>query len=144
MLVFLGYLVVIGAVLGGYLLVGGHLSVLYQPAEFLIIFGAGLGGFIVANNGKAITSTLSVLLRLITSSRYNKTIYMDLMVLQFRLLTKSRQMGVLSLERYNEDPQQSEIFSQYHKLLNDPHEIEALMDEEVATFSKRLKFLLLV
>lgn len=48
MLVFLGYLVVIGAVLGGYLLVVGHLSALYQPAEFLIIFGAGLGGFIVA------------------------------------------------------------------------------------------------
>lgn len=154
MLVFLGYLVVIGAVLGSYLLVGGHLSALYQPAEFLIIFGAGLGGFIVANNGKAIKSTLRVLPRLLTSSRYNKSIYMDLMALQFRLLTKSRQAGVLSLERDIEDPEQSDIFSQYTKLLSDPHlmsfltdymrlmitgnmnahEIEALMDEEIATF----------
>lgn len=71
----------------------GHLSAFYQPTEFLIIFGTGLGSFIVANNGKAITSTLSVLPRLLISSRYNKTIYMDLMALQFRLLTKSRQMG---------------------------------------------------
>lgn len=156
MLVFLGYLVVIGAVLGGYLLVGGHLSALYQPAEFLIIFGAGLGGFIVANNGRAIKSTLNVLPRLLTSSRYNKSMYMDLMALQFQLLTKSRQGGVLSLERDIEDPAQSNIFSQYPRLLNDlhlmgfltdymrliitgnmnTHEIEALMDEEIATFEQ--------
>ncbi|MDR5615799.1 flagellar motor stator protein MotA [Arsenophonus sp.] len=156
MLVFLGYLVVIGAVLGGYLLVGGHLSALYQPAEFLIILGAGLGGFIVANNGKAIKATLNVLPKLLTSSRYNKIIYMDLMALQFLLLTKSRQEGVLSLERDIENPHQSDIFFQYPKLLNDPHlmsfltdymrlmitgnmnahEIEALMDEEIATFEQ--------
>ncbi|CAA2930529.1 Motility protein A [Arsenophonus endosymbiont of Bemisia tabaci Q2] len=42
----------------------GHLSALYQPAEFLIILGAGLGGFIVANNGKAIKATLNVLPKL--------------------------------------------------------------------------------
>lgn len=34
MLVILGYLVVLGAVFGGYTLVGGHLGALYQPAEF--------------------------------------------------------------------------------------------------------------
>lgn len=43
--VFLGYLCVVGAVIGGYTLVGGHLAALYQPAEFLIILGAGIGGF---------------------------------------------------------------------------------------------------
>ncbi|HEJ7997166.1 TPA: flagellar motor stator protein MotA, partial [Serratia liquefaciens] len=43
MLVILGYLVVLGAVFGGYLIVGGHLGALYQPAEFLIIGGAGIG-----------------------------------------------------------------------------------------------------
>ena len=58
MLVILGYLVVLGAVFGGYLIVGGHLGALYQPAEFLIIGGAGIGAFIVGNNGKAIKSTL--------------------------------------------------------------------------------------
>lgn len=42
MLVILGYLVVLGAVFGGYTLVGGHLGALYQPAEFLIIAGAGI------------------------------------------------------------------------------------------------------
>ncbi len=52
MLVILGYLVVLGAVFGGYLLVGGHLGALYQPAEFLIIGGAGIGAFIVGKQRK--------------------------------------------------------------------------------------------
>ncbi len=39
MLVILGYLVVLGTVFGGYMIVGGHLGALYQPAEFLIIGG---------------------------------------------------------------------------------------------------------
>ncbi|MCF1868721.1 motility-associated protein, partial [Klebsiella pneumoniae] len=36
MLVLLGYIVVMSAVIGGYLLVGGSLGALYQPAEFII------------------------------------------------------------------------------------------------------------
>ncbi|WP_340137384.1 motility-associated protein, partial [Pantoea ananatis] len=51
MLIILGYIVVLGSVLGGYALVGGHLGALYQPAELLMIAGAGIGAFLVGNNG---------------------------------------------------------------------------------------------
>ncbi|VUC82556.1 motility protein A [Salmonella sp. NCTC 11881] len=44
MLILLGYLVVIGTVFGGYVMTGGHLGALYQPAELVIIGGAGIGG----------------------------------------------------------------------------------------------------
>ena len=54
MLIVLGYLIVVGAVLGGYMMTGGHLGALYQPSELIIIGGAGVGAFIVGNNGKAI------------------------------------------------------------------------------------------
>ncbi|CDL85266.1 flagellar motor stator protein MotA [Xenorhabdus szentirmaii] len=156
MLVLLGYIVVLGAVIGGYLLVGGHLGALYQPAEFLIIIGAGIGAFIVGNNGKAIKATIQVLPKVLRRSKYNKDMYMDLMALQFRLLTKSRQHGLLALERDIENPHQSDIFTQYPRLLKDqyvidfitdymrlivsgnmnPHEIEALMDEEIETYEQ--------
>ncbi|WP_337360528.1 motility-associated protein [Salmonella enterica] len=39
MLILLGYLVVIGTVFGGYVMTGGHLGALYQPAELVIIGG---------------------------------------------------------------------------------------------------------
>lgn len=154
--VFLGYLCVVGAVIGGYTLVGGHLAALYQPAEFLIILGAGIGGFLVANNGRAIKATVKILPKLIANSNYNKALYMDLMALQFRVMTKIRISGAISLEKEIDDPKNSEIFSHYPRLLNDQnlmtflldylrlivtgnmnvHEIEALMDEEIDTFER--------
>ncbi|ATM86332.1 flagellar motor stator protein MotA [Yersinia massiliensis] len=153
MLVILGYLVVLGAVFGGYIIVGGHLGALYQPAEFLIIGGAGIGAFIVGNNGKAIKATMKAMPKLMRRSKYNKVLYMDLMALLYRLLAKSRQQGMLSLERDIENPLESEIFSNYPRILADKllvefitdylrlivsgnmnaFEIEALMDEEIET-----------
>lgn len=57
MLVILGYIVIIGSILGGYLIVGGELGALYQPSELLIIAGSAIGAFTVGNNGKAIKAT---------------------------------------------------------------------------------------
>ncbi len=41
----IGFVVVSGSVAGGYVALGGHLDVLWQPFEFLIIGGAGVGAF---------------------------------------------------------------------------------------------------
>lgn len=153
MLILLGYLVVLGTVFGGYLMTGGSLGALYQPAELVIIAGAGIGSFIVGNNGKAIKGTLKALPLLFRRSKYTKAMYMDLLALLYRLMTKSRQMGMFSLERDIENPRESEIFASYPRILADSvmldfivdylrliisghmntFEIEALMDEEIET-----------
>lgn len=113
MLILLGYLVVLGTVFGGYLMTGGSLGALYQPAELVIIAGAGIGSFIVGNNGKAIKGTLKALPLLFRRSKYTKAMYMDLLALLYRLMAKSRQMGMFSLERDIENPRESEIFASY-------------------------------
>ena len=150
MLILLGYLVVLGTVFGGYLMTGGSLGALYQPAELVIIAGAGIGSFIVGNNGKAIKGTLKALPLLFRRSKYTKAMYMDLLALLYRLMAKSRQMGMFSLERDIENPRESEIFASYPRILADSvmldfivdylrliisghmntFEIEALMDEK--------------
>lgn len=48
MFVIIGISIVTAAILGGYLLEHGNLSVLMQPAELVIIGGAALGAFVVA------------------------------------------------------------------------------------------------
>jgi len=45
----IGMVVVIGAIVGGYLMEKGNLMVLLQPAELLIIGGAALGTLLIAN-----------------------------------------------------------------------------------------------
>lgn len=72
MLIIIGYLIVLGSVLGGYALVGGHLGALYQPAELLMIGGAGAGAFLVGNNGKSIKKTLKALPKLFRGSSTTK------------------------------------------------------------------------
>lgn len=156
MLVIVGYIIVFMSIFGGFLLAEGQLGALFQPAEFMIIVGAGLGTFIVGNNGKDIYATLNSLLRLFHSSRYNKSMYMDIMALMYRLLSKSRQSGLITLEKEIDDPYNSVIFSHYHSLLADKpvidflvdylrlmvsgnlnaYEIEALMNEEIETYEQ--------
>ena len=88
MLILLGYLVVLGTVFGGYMMTGGHLGALYQPAELIIIGGAGVGAFIVGNNGKSIKGTLKAIPLLFRRSKYTKSMYMDLLALLYRLMAK--------------------------------------------------------
>ncbi|TDN59460.1 flagellar motor stator protein MotA [Scandinavium goeteborgense] len=159
MLVIFGYLIVIVTVFGGFVLAGGQMAALFQPVELLIIGGAGIGAFIVGNNVKSLKATGRALVKLFVGRRYNKAVYMDLMALLFLLLSKSRVQGLMSLEKDIEDPQNSDIFGAYPRLMNDPmlsnfvldyfrlmiggsmnsHEIEALMDEEIETCEEELE-----
>ena len=45
----IGFLLVFGSVIGGYMALGGHLDVLWQPFEFVIIGGGAIGAFVIAN-----------------------------------------------------------------------------------------------
>jgi chemotaxis protein MotA len=152
-LVLVGYIVVIGAVFGGYGLMGGHFGVLFQPIELLMIGGSALGAFIAGNNGKTIKATIKELPLLLRTSKHNRQLYMDLLALLYELLAKARKEGMMKLESDVEDPAQSEIFSRYPNILahegitvflcdylrlvisgnTDAHEIEALMDHEIET-----------
>ncbi len=49
MFTIIGIIVVFGAIVAGYLLEGGNMLVLLQPAELLIIGGAAAGTLFVAN-----------------------------------------------------------------------------------------------
>lgn len=120
MLIPIGYLVVIFSVFGGFALSGGHLGPLFQPTEFLIIGGAGIGAFIAANNGKAIKSTFRIFSRLRRSNKYDKALYMELMALQYKILSKIRRDGMLGIERDIDNPKESALFNEHPRVLADP------------------------
>ncbi|AET87953.1 MULTISPECIES: flagellar motor stator protein MotA [Caballeronia] len=153
MLIFIGSLVTLLSVFGGYAIEGGHLGALMQPVEILMIGGAGVGAFILGNNVKTIKATIQVLPTLFKGAKYDKSMYMELMGLLYVLLAKARKEGTLALEADIEDPSKSPVFSQYPKIVADHHivefltdylrlmvsgnmnafEIESLMDEEIET-----------
>lgn len=154
MLVVIGCAIVLEAVLGGYAMTGAHMGALYQPAEFVIIGGATIGAFLSTNSGKALKATVRSLPQLFRSSKYSKTLYLDVMALLYVLLSKARRERILFLEKEIANPAASRVFSQYPRILVDPlmmeflvdylrmmvngnmnaFEIETLMDQEIETF----------
>jgi chemotaxis protein MotA len=116
----LGFIIVTLSVFGGFTMAGGHLGPLYQPTEILMIVGAAVGSFVAANNGKAIKATLRTASTLKRTKKYDKEIYMQLMSLQYNLLSKMRREGVLGVEKDIENPTESALFSEYPRIANDP------------------------
>jgi len=116
----LGFIIVTLSVFGGFSMAGGHLGPLYQPTEILMIVGAAVGSFVAANNGKAIKATLRTATTLKRTKKYDKEIYMQLMSLQYNLLSKMRREGVLGVEKDIENPAESALFSEYPRIANDP------------------------
>jgi len=155
MFVIAGYIIVLGCVLGGYALAGGHFAVLLHaaPHELFIICGAAFGAFLVGNSSKTIKKTMKALPSLLKGSKYTKTRYMELMALLYDVLSKARREGLMAIEGDVEKPEESELFKKYaaisadHHLMEfitdylrmmisgnlNAHEIENLMDNEIET-----------
>ena len=128
MLVIVGYLVVMGCVFGGFALAGGHLASLWQPIELLMIGGAAVGAFIVGNTGKSMKATIKAFPSIFKGSKYSKNMYMELMALQFDVLSKVRKEGLMSIEGDIEAPESSPLFSNYPLVLSDHHIVEFMTD----------------
>jgi len=124
----IGFAVVVGSVVGGFLLGHGHLAALWQPNELVIIGGAAVGAFIIANPRSVIVDVLKSLPALIRGPRYRKREYMDLLGLLHQIFSKARKEGLLGLEQDIDEPEQSAIFSAYPRLLREHHLIEFIRD----------------
>ena len=128
MLVIFGYVIVLASVFGGFALAGGHLAAMLQPVELLIIGGAALGAFMVGTSAKSVKATLAALPACLKGSKYNKSLYMELMSLLYELLGKVRKEGLMSIERDIENPGESALFNKYPKVSGDHHLIEFMTD----------------
>lgn len=128
MIVIIGYLVVIGAVLGGFLMAGGHLAILWQPVEVLIIGGSALAAFAISAGGKTLKATLGSLTKVLGGSPYNKALYMETLTLLSEIFNKARRDGLMSIEDDIETPANSALFQKAPKVLKDHHAVEFITD----------------
>lgn len=126
--VLIGVVVVLAAVLGGFVLSHGELMALWQPFELIIILGAATGAFIIANPISVTVRTFKQIPRLFTGNRYTKILYLELLALFYQLFNTIRREGLIAVERHIEDPQDSEIFSRFPEVTQDPHVLDFICD----------------
>lgn len=128
MFALIGTLVVIGAVVGGYLLEQGHIRVLMQPAELLIIGGAAVGTLLIGNPPRILKRIIQSFKGIISGSKFNQARYVDSLKMVFELLNKARKDGLVALETDIEEPTKSEILNRYPLFLNDHHARDFVCD----------------
>lgn len=128
MFIIIGYVLVAGAVLGGYALEGGAFRVLLQPIELMIIAGAATGAFVTGNSTKVLSATVKALPKLLKGSKYTKARYMALMALLFDILSKVRKEGMMAIESDVEEPEKSALFQKHPSISADHHLIEFITD----------------
>ncbi|MDR2056124.1 MAG: flagellar motor stator protein MotA [Desulfovibrio sp.] len=119
MLSLIGYIVVVGSILGGYLIHGGSLVLLWQPSELLIILGAAIGAFVVSSTGYSLGQVLRNLPRLFSPHSVDKQTYLQILSLLHTLFSKMHREGIISIEKDIEDPSNSAMFKSFPKVGGD-------------------------
>ncbi len=116
MLLIAGLVVVILATAGGYLWHGGHLMVLWQPAEFLIIGGCAIGILVTSTPVAVLHALIAQLKRAFTPPPGRKD-YEDLLVMMYQLFRTAQSTGAMALEPHFDNPKESSILSKYPTFL---------------------------
>jgi chemotaxis protein MotA len=128
MFVIIGIVIVVAAVLGGYLNEHGNISLLIQPNEYIIIFGAALGGFVIASPLKVIKAVIAGFGRMLKSRVYSSDDYLDALVLLSDIFYKIRKEGLVSIESDLDNPEKSPIFKSHEKFIGNHHALAFLTD----------------
>jgi len=121
MFVIVGILVVLGAVIGGFLMEHGPLRVLMQPSEAIIIGGAALGTLLVANPLHVLKSVLAGVLQVLKGSKFSKQRYLDSLKMLYEMFNKIRRDGPNSVENDIEEPEKSKFFAAFPAVAKDEH-----------------------
>ncbi|HTB11238.1 MAG TPA: flagellar motor stator protein MotA [Bryobacteraceae bacterium] len=128
MFAIIGILVVLGAVVGGYLMEHGKLLVLMQPAELVIIGGAAAGTLLIANPLSTVIAIVKGMLGVLKGSPYTKASYLETLKMLNELFMQARKQGMVRLEEDIEDPSKSQVFSKYPKFLAHHHAVHFICD----------------
>ena len=118
MFVLIGYVIVLGSILGGYAMVQGNFAILLQPAELLIIFGAGMGAFIVSNSAFSLKMAVKGLGHMFANGP-SKQQYTEMLALLYGLFAKMQREGIISVEKDIEQPDSSPLFQRFPLMAKD-------------------------
>jgi chemotaxis protein MotA len=124
-----------------------------MPGEIIIIFGCAICAFVISNTPEGVKHTLQYMKSIKAPNAHPKEDYMDLLSMLYSVFKLARTKGWLAMEQHIENPHDSALFQQfptfhhnhhavtflcdYLRIISlgneNPHQLEALMDEEIET-----------
>ena len=126
MLVILGALIVIGSVIGGFMMAGGNPLSLIVISEYVVICGSALGAMVTMAPMKVIMDMVKQIIGALKGSPFNKKCYEELFKALYELFMLGRRNGMVALEEHVGNPGSSSIFSKYPSLAKNHHALDFL------------------
>ncbi|MGB6188107.1 MAG: lateral flagellar motor stator protein LafT [Aeromonas molluscorum] len=154
----LGLGIIFVCVLGGFMMAGGRLLALWQPAEMVIIFGAAIGSMFIGNSKEVLHEMLRQIKQVAKPNKAERELYRELLTLMHQLLDETRSKGLKALDEHIENPQQSSVFLMYPQIAEDPqllgfiidnlrllgmgkispHELETMLEQEIMAIEEEM------
>ena len=127
MTIIIGLVITLGCLLGGFVAMGGHVDVIWQPWEYVIICGSALGTFVVANPMKTIKDSGKGIVEALTNdAAQRRATTSTFSACSISLMRELRSKPRNEVEGHIDDPEQSPIFQKFpsvieNKELTDVH-----------------------
>jgi chemotaxis protein MotA len=123
----LGILIVLGAVFGGYLMMGGSALAIWQPTEMLVICGAAVGALVLGNPKHVLAELFSQVKKVASKHKHDSEFQRQLLLLMYELL-QTAAGGLKALDAHVEAPKDSPMFQRYPLILEEPKLLAFIVD----------------
>lgn len=128
MFLILGFLIVFGSIVGGYLMHHGQLAVLLQWNEFLILGGAGIGSMMIGNPPETLKRVVHQVLGLLKPNPFTEHAYAELLQVLYVVFQTARKDGLMGLEAHVENPASSTLLQRFPIFKEHPPAVALLCD----------------
>ena len=153
-----GIIIIMGCVVGGFIMSGGQLSSFWQPGEIIIILGAGMGAMVLANPRAVLAEMYRQIRGIMRKNEYTNEYQRQLLMLLYELLELVQDGGLKVLDEHIEAPENSPLFQKYPLMLRDKalvtfisdnfrlmamgkineHELEGILEQELGAMEENL------
>jgi chemotaxis protein MotA len=139
MILILGYIIVLGSTLGGFMMAGGKLGLLFPISEYVIIIGISIGLMVIASPVTLLKNIVKKIKVAFRNQAVPTSDYTDLLKLLYELFSKARRGGLIAIEDDVMSPKESPILSKYPSFINDHERLEFLTNSLKPVIDGRLK-----
>ena len=115
MVIIIGFIIIMGGTIVGFMMAGGTIGLLIHPAEIVTIFGMLFGCAIIMAPISVLKGISNGLINILKGSPYNKEDYEDLFKMMYELFQLGRRNGMIALEEHVMNPDGSSLLKKYDK-----------------------------
>ena len=139
MVIIIGFIIIMGGTLGGFILAEGQVMDLIHKAEIVTILGMLFGCAIIMAPVSVLQGISSGLMNILKGAPYKKEDYEDLFKMMYELFQLGRRNGMIALEEHVMNPDGSSLFKKYDKFHSNSRAVDFFCDGLRPLVDGRLK-----